>query len=61
LAWQIECLFVGSTSQSVRLRLQPSVELAPVPGSAIIDPDRHFIDPAAIILNEGWTPPRLQI
>jgi DNA-binding transcriptional LysR family regulator len=38
----LECLFVGSTSQSVRLRLQSSVELAPVPGSAIIDRDRHF-------------------
>jgi hypothetical protein len=28
---------------------------------ALYLPARDLIDPAAIILNEGWTPPRLQI
>ena len=34
-------LFVDSPSQSVRLRLQPPVELSAAPEKATIQPDRH--------------------
>ena len=38
----IEKLFVGSTSPSVRCRLQLPVELHAVLGKATIEPDHHY-------------------
>ena len=38
---QTKKLFVGSASQSVRLRLQPQIELRAVPGAATIRSDHR--------------------
>jgi hypothetical protein len=49
----LENLFVDSTSQSVRIRSQPSVELSAVPGKASIQPDCRYNSIEA----RTWEPP----